>query len=70
VAKAVKRSAKNAQFIQISLRNITLREADHIIGVTMQREGMSDLVMKPNIGEGADVPEQTEEQPKAEEEAS
>jgi chromosome segregation protein len=70
VAKAVKRSAKNAQFIQISLRNITLREADHIIGVTMQREGMSDLVMKPNIGEGADVPEQTEEQPRAEEEAS
>jgi len=70
VAKAVKRSAKNAQFIQISLRNITLREADHIIGVTMQREGVSYLVMKPNIGEGADVPEQIDEQPKAEEEAS
>ncbi len=52
VAKAVKRSAKNAQFIQISLRKITLKEADHMIGVTMQREGISDIVCKPNIGEG------------------
>ena len=57
VAHAVKRSSKNAQFIQISLRNVTLKEADHIIGVTMQREGLSEIVMKPNIGEGADVPE-------------
>ena len=57
VAKAVKRSAKNAQFIQISLRKITLKEADHMIGVTMQREGISDIVCKPNIGEG-DLPEE------------
>ncbi len=54
VARAVKRSTKNAQFIQISLRNVTLKEADHIIGVTMQREGVSDIVMKPNIGEGTE----------------
>jgi len=54
VARAVKRSTKNAQFIQISLRNVTLKEADHIIGVTMQREGVSDIVMKPNIGDGAE----------------
>ncbi len=63
VAKAVKRSAKNAQFIQISLRKITLKEADHMIGVTMQREGISDIVCKPNIGEG-DLPD--EEPPVAE----
>lgn len=55
VAKAVKRSSKNAQFIQISLRNVTLKEADHIIGVTMQRDGVSEIVMKPNIGEGAEM---------------
>ena len=61
VAKAVKRSTRNAQFIQISLRNITLKEADHIIGVTMQREGVSEIVMKPNIGEGADIPEEAPE---------
>jgi len=61
VARAIKRSSKNAQFIQISLRNITLKEADHIVGVTMQREGISDIVMKPNIGEGADTAEPQQE---------
>jgi chromosome segregation protein len=64
VAKAVKRSAQNAQFIQISLRKVSLKEADHIIGVTMQREGISEVVFKPNIGEGADIgSEEAEEQP-------
>ena len=66
VARAVKRSSANAQFIQISLRNVTLKQADHMIGVTMQREGLSEIVMKTNIGEGADLPEEPE-QPKAEE---
>ena len=69
VARAVKRSSRNAQFIQISLRNVTLREADHLIGVTMQREGISEIVMKPNIGEGADVPE-TQPETEVKEEAS
>ena len=51
----------NAQFLQISLRKVSLKEADHIIGVTMQREGISEVVFKPNIGEGADlVPESDE----------
>ena len=68
VARAVKRSSKNAQFLQISLRKVTLKESDHIIGVTMQREGMSDVVFKPNIGEGTDVPAE-EEQPPAQEAA-
>jgi chromosome segregation protein len=66
VAHAVKRSSKNAQFIQISLRNVTLKESDHIIGVTMQREGLSEIVMKPNVGEGADVPEAPPEELKEE----
>ena len=68
VAKAIKRSAQNAQSIQISLRKITLKEADHLVGVTMQREGISEVVVKPNIGEG-DLPE-TEETTPAELEAS
>jgi len=59
VARAVRRSSNNAQFLQISLRKVTLKEANHIIGVTMQREGISDLVFKPNIGEGADLPTDT-----------
>ena len=70
VAKAVKRSAQNAQFIQISLRKVSLKEADHIIGVTMQREGMSDLVFKPNIGEELDVPTEAEGTQEAEQGAS
>jgi len=69
VARAVRRSSSNAQFIQISLRNVTLKQADHMIGVTMQREGLSEIVMKTNIGEGADLPEEPE-QSKADEEAS
>ncbi len=56
VSKAVRRSSKNAQFIQISLRKVTLKEADHIIGVTMQREGVSDIVMRPNLNDIVDVP--------------
>lgn len=60
VAKAVKRSSKNAQFIQISLRKVTLKEADHIIGVTMQRDGISEIVMKPNIGDEIEAQEAVE----------
>lgn len=56
VSRAVRRSSNNAQFIQISLRKVTLKEADHIIGVTMQREGVSDLIMRPNLNEIADAP--------------
>ena len=70
VAKAVKRSAQNAQFIQISLRKVSLKEADHILGVTMQREGISELIFKPNIGEDADVATETEEPAGAEQGAS
>ncbi len=68
VARAVKRGSKNAQFLQISLRKVTLKESDHIIGVTMQREGVSDVVFKPNIGEGTEPPAE-EEPPPAQEAA-
>ncbi len=68
VARAVKRGSKNAQFLQISLRKVTLKESDHIIGVTMQREGVSEVVFRPNLSEGADVPAE-DEQPPAQEAA-
>jgi chromosome segregation protein len=61
VSRAVRRSSKNAQFIQISLRKVTLNEADHIIGVTMQREGVSDVIMKPNVGAVIDMAPPAEE---------
>jgi len=70
VAKAVKRSSKNAQFIQISLRKVTLKESDHIIGVTMPREAVSEIVMRPNIGEGADAPSDDAADAQGQQEAS
>jgi len=61
VSRAVRKSSKNAQFIQISLRKVTLNEADHIIGVTMQREGVSDVIMKPNVGTEIDIEQAPDE---------
>jgi chromosome segregation protein len=51
VAVMVKKNSEKAQFLQISLRKVTLNQADHIIGVTMQKKGISDIIMKVNIGD-------------------
>ncbi len=55
VARMVGRNAHTAQFVQISLRKVTLKEADHIIGVTIRSDGISEVVMKVNL---ADVHEE------------
>lgn len=60
VARRVHQNSASAQFVQISLRKVTLKEADHIMGVTMQSSGISDIVMKVNLNEIAD--EQPQEQ--------
>ncbi|HEV8595436.1 MAG TPA: chromosome segregation protein SMC, partial [Thermoplasmata archaeon] len=62
VARMVGRNSHTAQFVQISLRKVTLKEADHITGVTMRSDGISELVMKVNL---ADVHDEkpTEEVP-------
>jgi chromosome segregation protein len=54
VARMIKRNSNTAQFVQISLRKVTLKEADHIIGVTMTPAGHSDLVMKVNLSDVED----------------
>ena len=54
VAKMIRKNANTAQFVQISLRKVTLKEADHIIGVTMTPAGHSDLVMRVNLSEVED----------------
>ena len=51
VAKMLHRTSSKAQTIQVSLRKVTLKEADHIIGVTIQKSGVSDLVMKVNLSD-------------------
>jgi chromosome segregation protein len=51
VARRVQKSSKTAQFVQISLRKITLTKADHIIGVTKQDGGLSHVIIRPNISD-------------------
>jgi chromosome segregation protein len=51
IAQAIKEHANIAQFIQISLRKVTLKESDNIVGVTMQDEGVSNVVMEVGIRE-------------------
>jgi chromosome segregation protein len=51
IAQAIKEHSTVAQFIQISLRKVTLKESDNIVGVTMQDEGVSNVVMEVGIRE-------------------
>jgi len=55
VARMIARHSHTAQFVQISLRKVTLKQADHIVGVTMRSDGISELVMRVNL---ADVHEE------------
>lgn len=56
VARRVQKSSKTAQFVQISLRKITLTKADHIIGVTKQEGGISHVIIRPNISDVGELP--------------
>jgi chromosome segregation protein len=51
VAKMLHRTSSKAQTIQVSLRKVTLKEADHIVGVTIQKSGVSEVVMKVNLSD-------------------
>jgi chromosome segregation protein len=51
VAQRVKKSSAATQFIQVSLRKVTLALADHLIGVTRQPSGISKVIMQPNLEE-------------------
>ena len=44
VSRMVKENSDNSQFIMVSLRKIALKEADHIYGVTMRADGISELI--------------------------
>ncbi|MFW6040983.1 MAG: hypothetical protein ACOC85_04025, partial [Thermoplasmatota archaeon] len=59
VAEMIKKNSEYAQFIQISLRKVTLKKSDHIIGVTIHENGISDVIMKVNLSDskGRDIPE-------------
>ena len=51
VARMIRRNSKSAQFVQISLRKVSLKEADHLIGVTMTPEAISEVIMRVNLAD-------------------
>jgi chromosome segregation protein len=55
VARMIRHNSETVQFIQISLRKITLKEADHVVGVTMDEDSTSKVVMKVSL---TDVPDE------------
>jgi chromosome segregation protein len=54
VARMIRRNAASAQFLQISLRKVTLKEADHILGMTIGRKGVTEVIMKVNLADVED----------------
>lgn len=60
VAKRVKESSSKAQFIQVSLRKVTLALADHLIGVTRPPTGISRIIMQPDLAEVSKYEEEAE----------
>jgi chromosome segregation protein len=55
VARMVKKNSRLAQSVMISLRKITMKEADYIYGVTMKGNSISDVIGNVNL---QDVPVQ------------
>ncbi len=51
VAQMVKNNSKLAQFIMISLKKISLKEADHVYGVVKQKDDVSNVIGNVNISE-------------------
>ena len=51
VARMIRRNSTAAQFVQISLRKVSLKEADHLIGVTMGPESHSEVIMRVNLAD-------------------
>lgn len=49
LAKMIRNNAQFAQFIVVSLRKITLKEASHIYGVTQQQPGLSEIIANFDI---------------------
>ena len=54
VATMIKKNSQLAQFVQITLRKVTLAKADHRYGVTMQGNGISDIIGNVRLSDVAD----------------
>ena len=44
VSRMIKRKSQDSQFIMVSLRKVTLKEANHVYGVTMRDTGVSEMI--------------------------
>ena len=62
VAMRIKKSSSRAQFIQVSLRKVTLALAEHLIGVTRQPNGVSKVIMQPDLAEVSKYEDQAKKQ--------
>jgi chromosome segregation protein len=51
IGKMITKNAELAQFIVVSLRKVTFKDANHVYGVTMQGTGISYLIGKVNLAE-------------------
>src|SRR6266581_1692757 len=51
VARMIRRNSATAQFVQISLRKVSLKEADHLVGVTMTPDSLSEVIMRVNLAD-------------------
>jgi len=54
VAKMVRQNSASAQFVVVSLRKVTLNQADHVYGVTIQADGITDIIGNVNIADVGD----------------
>ena len=49
VSRMIKENSNRAQFIVVTLRRPTLKEADHVYGVTMREDGISQMIGNVDI---------------------
>jgi len=56
LARMVKANSHHAQHIVVSLRKVTLKEAEHVYGVTMVESGLSEIVGEVRISEIVEEP--------------
>jgi len=54
VAQMVKKNSSQAQFLVVSLHKVTLKEADHVYGVTIQKS-ITDIIGNVNISDLKDI---------------
>jgi chromosome segregation ATPase len=52
----VKGNSSQAQFIMVSLRKVTLKEADHVYGVTMTGDQQTEIVGEVRVDEIVEEP--------------